>query len=120
MLHELRVGAIINDILSEHRGGKDGVNLLGVDVTKLAIQDEVVALGSDVDGRLLAKQDEGENIAVLQRWVNGHSQWAEDERTREPHLCPVLLEEARGVHAIGDGAADDGEPVEDKGARSDS
>jgi hypothetical protein len=31
------------------------------------------------------------------------------------HLFLVLLEEARRVHAVGDGAAHEGEPVEDDG-----
>lgn len=35
--------------------------------------------------------------------------------TRVAHLLTVLLEEARRVHAVGDGAPDHGEPVEDKG-----
>ena len=65
LFHELRVGAIVNDILAKDWGGENGVDILGAHVANLAVQDKVVALGSDVDGRLLAEQDEGEALAVL-------------------------------------------------------
>lgn len=49
---------------------KDGssqrrVNLLGAHITQLAVQDELIALGAQVHGGLLAEEDEGENVAVL-------------------------------------------------------
>lgn len=55
LLHELRVRAIIDNILAEDGGGKDRVDFLGANITNLAVQDELVALGSDVDGRFLAE-----------------------------------------------------------------
>jgi hypothetical protein len=67
LLHELRVGAVVDDILAEDRRRQDGVDFLGANVADLAVQDEVVALGSDIDGRLLAEKDEGEAVAVLSR-----------------------------------------------------
>jgi hypothetical protein len=67
LLHELRVRAVIDNILAEDGGGEDGVDFFGANVADLAVQDELVALGSDVDGRLLAEQDEGEALAVLSR-----------------------------------------------------
>lgn len=65
LLHKLGVGAIVDDILAENRGSKDGVNLFGVDIANLAVQDEIVALGADVDGGLLSEEDEGEAVAIL-------------------------------------------------------
>jgi hypothetical protein len=65
LLHELRVGTVINDILSEDRGGQDSVDFLGVDVFQLAVQDEIVARGSDVYGCFLAEENEGKDIAIL-------------------------------------------------------
>jgi hypothetical protein len=41
------------------------VDLLGANIADLAVQDEVVALGADIDGRLLSEQNEGEAIAIL-------------------------------------------------------
>lgn len=45
LLHELRVGAVVYDILSEHRRRKWRVDFLSADVLELAIEDEVIALG---------------------------------------------------------------------------
>ena len=65
LLHELRVGAVIDNIPTKDRSGENSVDLLGVDVAKLAVEDKLVALGSHVDGGLLAEQDEGKDVAVL-------------------------------------------------------
>jgi hypothetical protein len=65
LLHQFGVRAVVNDVLAEDRGGEDGVDLLGADVSDLAVQDELVALGADINGGLAAQQDEGEDIAVL-------------------------------------------------------
>jgi hypothetical protein len=65
LLHELRVRAVVDDILAENGRGEHRVDFLGVDVADLAVQDKVVAPGADVDGRLLAEEDEGEALAVL-------------------------------------------------------
>jgi hypothetical protein len=69
------------------------VDLLGVDILQLAIEDKVVALGSQADSGLLAQQDKGEDITVL--FTAGE-------------------EEGIGVHAVGDGVADPWQEVEDK------
>lgn len=92
LLHELGVGAVVDDILAEHRGGERVVDLLSVDVLQLAIEDEVVALGAQADGGLLAEKNEGEDIAVL---------------------LTAGEEEGVGVHAVGDGVADPWQQVED-------
>lgn len=94
LLHKLGVRAVIDDVLAKDGSSQDGVDLLGVDVADLAVEDKIVAGGADADGGLAAEQDKGKNIAVL---------------------FAVLAEETRGVHAVSDGAADDGEPVEDDG-----
>ncbi len=65
LLHELGVGAVVDNILSEDGSGQDGIDLLGVDVAQFSVQDEVVALAADADGGLLAEKDEGEDIAML-------------------------------------------------------
>lgn len=65
LLHELAVGAVVDDILPEHGGGQDTVDILGVDILGLAVQDEFVAVGAYVYGGLLPKEDEGEDIAEL-------------------------------------------------------
>ena len=67
LLHKLRVGAVVDNILAKHGGGEDGVNLLGVDVADLAVQDKVVALGADIARGLLAEEDKGEAVAILGR-----------------------------------------------------
>jgi hypothetical protein len=94
LLHELGIGAIVDNVLAKDGSGQNRVDVLGVDVLELSVQNKVVALSADVDGGLLAEQDKGVDVAVL---------------------FPVLLKEARGVHAIGDGAAHDGEPGKDHG-----
>jgi hypothetical protein len=55
LFHQFRVGAIIHDILSENRGTEDGVDLLGIHILELAIQDELIALCSQINCCLLAK-----------------------------------------------------------------
>jgi hypothetical protein len=67
LLHEFRVRTVVDDILAEDGRCQDGVDFLGANVADLAVQDEVVALGSDIDGRLLAEEDERKAVAVLSR-----------------------------------------------------
>lgn len=70
LLHELAIGAIVNDVASEDRSGQGTVDLFSVDVLGLAVQDELVALGADVDGGLLAEEDKGKDVAELHRRSN--------------------------------------------------
>jgi hypothetical protein len=65
LLHELGVGAVVDDVATKDGSGEDGVNLLGIDVLELAVEDEVVASGTNGNGRLLAEEDESEDIAEL-------------------------------------------------------
>src|SRR5690606_8972227 len=49
LLHELRVGAVVDHIPSEDRGGQASVDFFGVDVLELAVEDEVVSRRSHGD-----------------------------------------------------------------------
>lgn len=65
LLHKLRVGAIVHHILTKNRCGKDRIDFLCVDILQLPIENEIIALSAKVNGGLLPKQNEGENIAIL-------------------------------------------------------
>lgn len=65
LLHELGVGTIINHVATKDRGGERRVDFLSANVAKLAIEDEFIALGAEIDRGLLAKKNEGENVAIL-------------------------------------------------------
>jgi hypothetical protein len=65
LLHKLRVGAVVHDILSEDGCAEWRVDLLGVEILDLAVQDEVVARGIETYSHLAAKKYESENIAIL-------------------------------------------------------
>ena len=65
LFHELRVGAVIDDVIAENWRGVRGVDLFGVDILQLAVEDEFVALRADIDSHLPPEHDEGEHIAVL-------------------------------------------------------
>ena len=67
LLHQLSIGAVVNDILAKDRGGQDGIDFFGADITNLAVQDKLVAVGADADSCPAAEKDEGEDIAVLIR-----------------------------------------------------
>lgn len=67
LLHELGVGAVVDNILSKDGSGEDGVNLLGADVLELSVENKVVSGGSNGNGGLLAEKDKGEDIAELDR-----------------------------------------------------
>lgn len=65
LLHQLGVGAVIDDISSEDGSGQDTVNLLGVDILELAVENKVVSSRAHSHGRLLAEQDKGKHVAIL-------------------------------------------------------
>lgn len=66
LLHQLGVRAVVNHVPAEHGSSEDGVDLLGVDVLELAVQDKVVARGAEADRRLFAQENECEDVAILQ------------------------------------------------------
>ena len=67
LLHQLGVGAVVDNISAKDRRGQDGVNLLSIDVLELAIENEIVAGRSHCDSGLLSEENKGEYIAMLDR-----------------------------------------------------
>jgi hypothetical protein len=65
LLHQLVVGAVVDDVTAEDGRSQDSVDLLGVDVLQLAVQDEVVARGTDRDSGFLSEQYKGEDVPKL-------------------------------------------------------
>lgn len=55
LLHQLGVRAVIDHILSKDRCGQDSINFLRVDIFQLAIENEVVALSTQVYSSFLAQ-----------------------------------------------------------------
>lgn len=66
LLHELGIGAIIHNIATKNGCRKRRVDLLGANVSKLAVENEFIAFGAQEDGGLFAQENESEDIAVLQ------------------------------------------------------
>lgn len=94
LLHELGVGAIVDNILAKHRCRKRRVDFFGIHILNLAIKDEVVARSIQTHRHLAPEQDECKDIAIL-----------------------LLVPEEEGirVHAIRDGASNNRKPVEHDG-----
>jgi hypothetical protein len=67
LLHKLGVGAIVYDIATEDRNCKGTVDLFGVGVLESAVEDKVVAFDSEAADNLAAKEDKGEDVAVLEK-----------------------------------------------------
>lgn len=44
LFHKFRIWNIIDDVLAEDRRAQDGVDLFGVDVFELRVQDKLIAL----------------------------------------------------------------------------
>lgn len=70
LLHEFRVGTVVDNIGSEDGGCELPVDFFGVDILQFSIENELVALDTKVNSCLLAEKDEGENIAVLEEFVS--------------------------------------------------
>lgn len=75
LLHELGVRAVIYDVPTEDWRRKRGIDFFGTDILELAVQDEVIAFGAQVNRGLFAEKDEGEDVAILctipirRRWL---------------------------------------------------
>jgi hypothetical protein len=65
LLHQFGVRAVVYNILAKDRSGEGVVDLLGVDVLDLSVEDEVVALGTKTNSHLATEHDEGEHVAIL-------------------------------------------------------
>ena len=46
LLHKLGVGAVVNNVFSENRSTKCVVDVFGTNITELAIENEIISLGS--------------------------------------------------------------------------
>jgi hypothetical protein len=73
LLHELRVGTVVDYILPKHRLCQAIVDLLGTDMAMLSVQDEVIALGANIDRSPLAEKNKCEAVTVLQCISNAPS-----------------------------------------------
>ena len=93
LLHQLSIWAVVHDISPKHRCRERTIHLLCVDISQLPVQDEVIALRSQAHRRLLAQQDEREDIAVP---------------------FSATEEELEWIDAIRDCVADEWHPVEDE------
>lgn len=75
LLHELAVGAVVDDILSEDGSSQNTIDLFSIDVLLLAVQDELVSLWANEDGGLLSEEYEGKDIAKLFKVGLVSGQW---------------------------------------------
>lgn len=65
LLHELRIRAIIDDVLAKDGRAERCVDLLRIDVLDLSVQDKVVALGVQAHRHLATEEHEREDVAIL-------------------------------------------------------
>lgn len=65
MFHELGVGAVVHDIGPKDGRGQFAVDLLSIDIFQLSIQNKLVALGPEINGGLLAQENESKDVTVL-------------------------------------------------------
>ena len=65
LLHQLGVWAIVHDVLAKDGRSQWRVDLLGIDVLDLSIQDKVVARRVQTHGHLAAEENKGKDIAIL-------------------------------------------------------
>ena len=80
LLHQLGVGAIVDDVSAKDWGRQISVYFLGVDVFEFSIQNEFVSCKTKGDSRLLAEEDKGEDISELE--TNVSEQPAANSRQR--------------------------------------
>lgn len=83
--------------------------MLGVDILVLAIENELIALRTEINSGLLPKQDKSKDIAILFTVSLTFPQ----AQTSLTNLFPALKEERIWVNAIRDRAANNRKPVED-------
>jgi hypothetical protein len=65
LIHEPRIRTIIYHFLAKHRRRELSIHLLGVQISMLAIENELIPFLSEKDGSRLPEQDEGEAIPIL-------------------------------------------------------
>lgn len=79
LLHQFRIRTVIHNTSTKDRCCKWVVDLLGVDIFELAVQNKFIPFRPQTHCRLLAKQDEGKYIAVLNQEIS--------QRSRNPNAC---------------------------------
>lgn len=65
LFHQLRVRTIIYNVTTEDGGRENRVNILCICILVFSVEYEVVPLGAEADGRLLAEEDECKYVAIL-------------------------------------------------------
>lgn len=65
LFHQFGVGTVVHHMAAKNRRRQRRVHFLGANVSKLAVQDKVVSLCTQVNSGLLAEENESENIAIL-------------------------------------------------------
>jgi hypothetical protein len=115
LLHQLGVGAIVDDITAEDGSSQDSVDFLGVDILELSVEDKIVSGRTNSDGGFFAKEDKGEDVTMLRWKVLAMFLCKRLLQSPNVYLFAVLLKELGRIHAVRHGAADEGEPVEDHG-----
>ena len=65
LLHKFGVGAVVDNVFSEHGSGERTVDLLRIGVLQFRVEDKVIAFGTDVYSRLLPQENKCKDIAVL-------------------------------------------------------
>lgn len=66
LFHEFRIRAVVDNVLSKNRGRQGRVDFFSTNVSQFRIEDKIIAFDPQKDGCLLAQQDEGEYIAILE------------------------------------------------------
>lgn len=66
LLHELRVGTIVDDIATENGDRQWTVDFFGVGILDTTVEDEVVAVDAETSDYFPAEEDKGEDIAMLE------------------------------------------------------
>lgn len=65
LLHQFGIGTVVHDVLAKNRRGKRRIHLLRIHILQFAIQDELIAFGSQAYRGFLAQQDKSKHVSVL-------------------------------------------------------
>lgn len=116
LLHELRVGAVVDDVGAEDGGGQGAVYFFGIEIGVLSIEDEFVTIEAEVDGDVLSEELESEDVAILRSvsrvWGPPASLNSGEQKT---YLFPVGDKEVVWLHPVCHRISDERYPVEDGG-----
>lgn len=113
LLHEFGIGTIIHHMATKHRRCKWRVNFFGADILEFAVQNKLVSLGTQTHSRLLAEENKGKYIAVLQSNQSEQGQGKMLPTLRSSsYLRAAFKEEFVWIHAITYRATDERKPME--------